>query len=758
MTRSPRPLLLALCFAVQTAALAQTPLDPAATDRFYKDNNKFKFSFPATKSGGEIAWSYRKLEMIPDEYAILEGEVKITWQDVVFRADKITYNLKTKDATGEGHVIIDQGPQRLTADHVVFNITTKTGTFFNATANFEPAIYFAGDKIEKLDDKTYRLTNGVFTSCDLERPAWSFRLRSAEVTVDDYARFHDVSFRAWKLPLLWTPYIIFPTKKDRARGFLVPKVGYSSRYGGSLQSAYFLPMGVSADTTIYADLFTDGFAGAGLTFRYAPSPDITSGKLDLYAVKDPAEGGSTEWKYRYSHAQDHLFGDFRGVVEVRDFSNLSFFRDFERSFALSTISQINSSAYLTKNRPTYSLNLRADRKELVPGVRPEDCARAGGDLDNGECRVRFEQLPAVEFKVYPNRLASTPLYFSMESSAGHLQNSGGANYERVDLSPVLALKLKTPSWISVRPQLSLRGTRYSASNDPVSQRPDGPTIDRSYGQGEVEIVGPSLSRIYSRALGGFTKFKHVVEPRARYLHTTTVTNQDRVIQFDTVDSPFLPLVRDVVEYSLTQRIIAKEKGENPSAREIMTLSLKQSVSLAGPFQSGFGGTDKSRFTPLTLSAHFNPYQAISIDANTTFGNLSRQLDQSSVSASLTKKQAYLYLTWFASYRSPQVRSESSQIRIVTGAPLIRRSGIDRLRADLHVNFDADKGKPIEQRLILGTNASCYSVALEYRDFRYGRFPGGAGEKRNQDFQLSISLRNVGTFVDLSLDSLFSGSR
>src|SRR5690242_20433602 len=92
---------------------------------------KFKFVPPTIKKGGEIHFQSKgKQEYVRDEYAILEDDVHVDYQDVKMQADKITINLKTKDVVAEGHVVLDQGASRITADHSVFNLDTKTGTFF----------------------------------------------------------------------------------------------------------------------------------------------------------------------------------------------------------------------------------------------------------------------------------------------------------------------------------------------------------------------------------------------------------------------------------------------------------------------------------------------------------------------------------------------------------------------------------------------------------------------------------------------------
>ncbi|MEO8215953.1 MAG: LPS assembly protein LptD [Acidobacteriota bacterium] len=757
---APALLTLFLPVAVSGQTSMRRPAPP-------KTKSRFSVELKPLKSGGTVAWTVGAnghQEIVKDEYALLEGEVKLTYQDVVISADKIRYIFKTQEAEAVGHVIIDQGPQRLSADRARYNLDSKTGTFYQAKASLEPSIYFTGAEIRKTGDDTYEMSDGVFTSCDIANPAWSFRIKSASIKLDDYAHLRDTSFRARSIPLFWTPYLLWPTKSDRSQGLLIPKPGYNSQFGAYLKNEYFLPVGTWADATVKADVFTNGLFGTGLETRYKPTQEI-NGTGHVYVVRDPGIDlpGETdrpqqwEWKYDFKHTQEGLPGGFRGVVDVKDFSDLEFFQRFERDFDLNTISNIYSSAYLTKNRPNYSLNLRTDRRKLFLGrvVNPD-----GSTSDSSRL---FEQLPAIDFRTYPNRVGGTPLYFSLESSAGHLRtiDQGAlrtpqvtADYFRADIHPTLTLQLKTPAWLSIKPQLSVRDTYYSSSLcDPLSDlncsQSTGAnqiidrSLNRSYAQGEVEVVGPSLSKIYNFDFGGFTKFKHVIEPRVRYLYTTDVSDQSRVIRFDTIDSPALPLVQDSVEYSLTQRVIGKESGENASARDIMSLSVRQSASLSKPFSSSsFGATGANKFSPLTIAAHVNPYQRFTLDASASYGNVSRQLDQTSLSANLLGKKAYLNFTWFSTYENPATFArDSSQIRIGTGGPIWR----DRWRGDAQINYDAGRSLFLEQRYLIAYAASCYDLALEYRD--YLQF-GGTVRKPARDYQFSVSLKNVGTFFDI----------
>ncbi|HEY0158167.1 MAG TPA: LPS assembly protein LptD [Thermoanaerobaculia bacterium] len=721
---TPRALIIALTLFLTTAAAAQQ-----------KPN--FRFMPGPKPGGGDVKITVDEggtTELQKDEYSILQGGVTIEYQDIKLRADKVTYNFKTRDVVAEGNVVIDQGSTRLAATQAIYNLDSKTGTFFNANATMDPAMYFSGDRIEKVDEDTYRMTNGVFTSCDLDRPAWSFQVGNADVTLDDYARMSNISFRARDLPIFWLPRLIWPTKRERSQGLLIPRARFSDRFGARLENGYFIPFGESIDATVYADISSASYFGSGVDLRYVPNENIKIGDLNAYAVNN-VERDTVEWKYHFRHAQENLPGGFRGVVDMQDYSDLQFFREYADDPNLHLASNIYSSAYLTKNRPTYSVNLLADRR----------------DIDLRDRRQRSEQLPSLQYRMYPQQIARTPFYFSMESSASHLRTGaviGGertidADYMRTDVFPTVSMRLRTPQWLSVKPEVSLRQTYYTASRDPeTGEVIDDESVSRSYAQGQVEMVGPSFSRIYNRAAGGFSRFKHVIEPRFIYTRSTDVDNQREILSFDIVDTPSLPIVQDSVIYSLTHRLIGKEATPNGNAREVLSLSLRQSVALSDPFESAGTQAGEHQFTPLFTNLRFNPYQAITFDAEAVFGNVTHQLDRVGISANLlgTGKHAdkYLGFTYFASLERPgQPNSGSSGVRLNAGSFIVR----DRIRTDVQLNYDPKDGQFLEQRYLTGWTGSCYGIALEYR--RYAVF-SSPGDEFLSSYGLAITLKNVGT--------------
>src|SRR5262249_51656974 len=88
------------------------------------------------------------------------------------------------------------------------------------------------------------------------------------------------------VPMLYTPVMYYPTKKDdRATGFLIPTFGETTLRGESLHNAFFWAIDRSEDLTLMHDFFLKTGQGIGPESRYnfgRPS----NGALRPYSVNE----------------------------------------------------------------------------------------------------------------------------------------------------------------------------------------------------------------------------------------------------------------------------------------------------------------------------------------------------------------------------------------------------------------------------------------------------------------------------------------
>ena len=67
----------------------------------------------------------------------LHGKAEIHYGVYILRGDEVTYNADTGDATADGHVVLEGGPndEHIQASHGTYNVRTESGRFENVTGS-----------------------------------------------------------------------------------------------------------------------------------------------------------------------------------------------------------------------------------------------------------------------------------------------------------------------------------------------------------------------------------------------------------------------------------------------------------------------------------------------------------------------------------------------------------------------------------------------------------------------------------------------
>jgi LPS-assembly protein len=708
----------------------QPPAPPAGPPGAGPGRIDFQLKFPPDKTGkagGNAAGSAVTLEYKRDDYAVLAGGVKLRYQDIELQADEAEIDLKTRVVTARGNVVLDQGPRRLIGETLDFDLDTKTGKVTHATAFVSPDYYFTGVEVEKIDDDTYTVLDGVFTSCSQKVPDWSFRLARAQVELGGYARMHHASMRVKRLPVFYTPYILWPAKSERSSGLLIPKIGYSQRRGASLGLAYFQTLGRSYDTTLHLDGYTEGFLGIGNELRYRPTAG-THGDLLGYMIKDPESPDHPwRWKVEWNHLTEDLPFGMRAGINYQNYSDFNFFRDFEHDFDRSALRFIDSRAFVTGNWGPHLLNLLLNDRETF--------------VSQGQTVVQ-RKLPELEYRLRSTQLWRTPLYLQFLGSSSFLDverpGSYSGSYGRFDLFPQLTLPVRTFPWLSLSLTGGERLTWYGNSLAEATQQFAGQSLTRTFPVAGAEIVGPSFSRIFT-AWG--TKIKHVIEPRWTYNFQGDPGDPQRVPLFDEVD---IQNSTNSGTLALINRVLAKPKDGLGSAREVFLFQLSRSFSFdpSQPLQTSLDGQVKTTSGPYDALLRWTPSEKASLKAEVLYDTLFHGISSTSLSSDVRFGAGnFAGLTWFTRYRPEIHAALGNQVRFNGGISVLP----NRLRVEGQINYDVQQKLLQQQRYIVDWLSQCYGLRLELRDFRTGTGP----QVVDREFRFSLTLRNVGTFLDLT---------
>ena len=233
----------------------------------------------------------------------------------------------------EGNVAFIRGDERLGGETLEMD-DTGHGFLTNAVGYIEPGVYVEGRRVERVDDKTYKVEGGRFTSCSQPNPRWGFQSSSAEIQVDDKVKATNAVFKLKGIPIFYTPYLVYPISHDgRSSGILFPHFGYSSFRGYNTGTGFFWVNGRSADQTFYADYWSKLGNGYGHELRYVlQSPSRGNFRTYVFDVK-----GAEELDYDLDwNALQILPGKVKVALNVRQYSDLLFQQRYQDDFNAAT--------------------------------------------------------------------------------------------------------------------------------------------------------------------------------------------------------------------------------------------------------------------------------------------------------------------------------------------------------------------------------------------------------------------------------------
>ncbi len=538
------------------AALLLTPILPPSSSLQAKEASPLRQ--PSKSENGEEQRGRVEADRLEtlEKGRILEatGDVDITYGQVFIRADHVRYDRETEDALAEGGVFITDGKSRLEGNRLEYNTGTGKGILYQGNGFFSPSLWVKGMEIRREDANTYWLSRATFTPCPLEAetaPDWEVRAKEATIHLNENVVAYNASFWAKGVPLFYSPLFIVPAG-ERQSGFLIPRAGYSARWGLFIDNAYFWAISPSQDATCGLNYRSKRGFEEVLEYRYILS-EKSKGHFDGSYAYDELKK-EPQWKVSYRHEQE-LQPDLNGKLDL----NLQNTQNYQRIYSLDTdvTSQrlLASEGFVAKSWTHESLMLWGNYTK---------------DLRQPDYLYR---LPELSLLSYRQPWESLPLYFHLNSSGTYFAPSGQRNVGRFDLYPRLTYPLDLNGFATFTPLAAVRETFYTQDE-----------AHRSFSREAYQLQTRLDSRIFRTfQVGGesIEKLQHVIEPMVAYEYIPK-TDQKDLERNDGLD--FIS-AQNGFTYSLTNRILAKVKeAEETHLREFLILRLSQSYNIAGPHQ------------------------------------------------------------------------------------------------------------------------------------------------------------------------------
>jgi LPS-assembly protein len=258
--------------------------------------------------------------------AKLRGNASIRRQDAVLKANIIDYNKRTgvMDAQVKARLIRDGNV--ITGTSIIYNSEDGTASIDQPNFWVENGGSGVGSWADIFNRDQMSLTDVTYSGCPCPQPSWYIETEKLDL---DYAANEGVAKNGVlyfkDVPILASPYLTFPIKKERKSGFLLPTFGNTSNTGFDYTQPYYFNIAPNYDATLQARAMSKRGVQLGGEFRYIGQG--YSGSMAGTYLSNDLQTGQDRWLYSAQHNQSFGRG-FYGAYNLNGVSDSKYFDDF----------------------------------------------------------------------------------------------------------------------------------------------------------------------------------------------------------------------------------------------------------------------------------------------------------------------------------------------------------------------------------------------------------------------------------------------
>ncbi len=524
------------------------------------------------------------------------GRVEIRQEDRRLSADYMKVHGPTKIAELQGNVVMVLGDDILTGKSGQFNLVTRCGEISEARI-FMRRNHFRIDSalIRKTGDNTFYAEKSVITTCDADRPMWSFYCRELDVKVDGYATGKTSTLRLGSIPVAVVPATVLPVKTSRQSGFLMPHYSQHQQSGTVVEMPFYWAINNYMDATLYPMVLNHRGYMQGGEYRYAWEKE-SGGTARFSYLTDHKDSAPTPHRYwgaamfNQSLPQDWVA---RGVLDIPSDSQYlydfnfgyqgldrlshAFADDYGRNLEQFDVKTRVSSLILQRSFSQGSFNFFGNYYRPLSPLIPQTLNKA----------------PSLQATTLAMPLGSWPLSLTLDSSSTNYYQTSGLSGQRLDFHPKLSLATRVWDTLDLNATSGWRGTGYLVDRA-ASQNNINNTEGRSLYDIQTSVSTP-IFYDWNRTAGSANFLRHIFTPKVTYYNIANF-DVNRIPKFDPFDYGWqtgvtknYPIFEglepiggvNAATYSVTNQFIRSSSTATglPQIREVFWSRLTQTVFL-----------------------------------------------------------------------------------------------------------------------------------------------------------------------------------
>lgn len=449
-----------------------------------------------------------------DQNMLFIGNVALRRGDQFLGADSISFSPVSDTYLAEGNVRYQDSGLRVIADRAHGDQSANRHQIDNIRYQLVSHRGHGNAESIIMTDDTGQLNHATYTTCDPEQAHWQLRARRIDADMESgWATARAATIRLGNVPVLYVPWIKFPTDDRRHTGLLYPSISTSGRNGFDYRQPIYLNIAPNYDATITPRYMSERGASLATQFRYLlPNGKGTlqtnwmpSDKLleehalepDYNPLIDPAPGDS---RGSFSFIGSHdISRNWQARASINWISDVRYTEDFNSSLSGLSSSSLTSTAGLYGRGRYWNAGLMADTWLLA-------------DHTLGELSLPYNRLPRL-FLNWEQPLGNL-FRAGLQAETVRFQHDRKGDGSRLDLKPYISMPLQGAAWY-LNPTLAWRYTGYELEDDLAAVMPGGDTSpSRSL---PITTVDAGLFFDRETSFRG-ESFLHTLEPRLFYLN------------------------------------------------------------------------------------------------------------------------------------------------------------------------------------------------------------------------------------------------
>ncbi len=280
---------------------------------------------------------------------IAVGGVVIYHKESIFSARKIIYNQKSSILELIGDVYVSSSTIPQTKNDYLKLDLKKDRFDGDKLFLFDKAsdLWVRGESATSSNGR-YKLRDATLSSCDVKDPDWQFKFnRGVYNSKKEYVSLSNPTFYFKKVPLLYFPWLAFPTGTTRTTGLLRPYIGFENSENLLFVQPVFIAPSKNWDIELFPQIRLNRGLGLYGNFRFVDT-NHSSGVLKFglfdekndYATRHNLKNSvhkGVEFKYKNSELltsylkkgkyQDGLLIDYTNLNDI-DYVNLKHDSDY----------------------------------------------------------------------------------------------------------------------------------------------------------------------------------------------------------------------------------------------------------------------------------------------------------------------------------------------------------------------------------------------------------------------------------------------